>query len=231
MPRRFYAAVTTVAEADGHILKLDGRAVRTPGKRVLTVRAGALATALAAEWAAQGERIDPATMPLTRLANTVVDGVVGREPALVDDLVAYAGHDLVCYRAEGPAELAARQAEHWDPLIAWAETALGSRFVPALGIMPVTQPEAALAGVRSALAPFDAFRLAALHVMTTLMGSCLLALAHATGHLTLKAAWTAAHVDEDWQIARWGEVPEATARRARRRQDMEAASRFLALAT
>jgi chaperone required for assembly of F1-ATPase len=203
--------------------------VRTPAKAGLVVPSRALAEAIAAEWEAQATHIDAATMPLTRLANTAIDGVAARHAQVCADIAAFAASDLVCYRAEGPEPLVQRQGRQWDPVLAWAGEALGARFEVASGLMPVAQPEGAAAAVAAALAGLDAFRLAALHVMTTLTGSALLALAHARGALSAEAAWAAAHVDEDWQIGQWGEDAQAAARRARRWAEMQAASRMLAL--
>jgi chaperone required for assembly of F1-ATPase len=208
---------------------LDGKPVRTPAKRELALPARPLAEAVAAEWEAQGEHIDPGTMPLTRLVNTVLDGVAGREAEVRADIAKYAASDLLCYRAEGPPELVRRQMEAWDPVLAWARAALGANLVIARGIVPVAQPQAAMGAIGSALVRLDAFGLAAHHVMTTLTGSTLLALAHAGGRLTAEEAWAAAHIDEDWQIGQWGEDAQAKARRQRRWTDMEAASRLVAL--
>ena len=208
---------------------LDGKPIRTPAKRDLALPTAALAEAIAAEWAAQAAHVDPATMPLTRLANSAIDGVAGREAEVRADIAKYAGSDLVCYRAEGPEGLVERQCRAWDPILEWARETLGARFEVATGIMPVAQPDAGRAAVAEALAHLDAFTLAALHVMTTLMGSALLALGHARGRLSAEAAWAAAHVDEDWQISQWGEDAEAEARRERRWAEMQAASRMLSL--
>jgi chaperone required for assembly of F1-ATPase len=202
--------------------------VRTPAKKQLVLPTRALADAVAAEWEAQVERIDPVTMPLTRLANSAIDAVKGREPEVRGDIARYAGSDLICYRAEAPPELVHRQAQAWDPVLAWARDALGASFHVARGIMPVSQPAPAAHSVAHAIEAHGAFELAALHVMTTLMGSALLALAHATGRLTAHDAWAAAHVDEDWQISQWGEDAEAKARREARWLEMRAASRLLA---
>jgi chaperone required for assembly of F1-ATPase len=230
LPKRFYAAVTVAGtDAGGLRVLLDGKTVRTPAKAVLAVPARALAEAIAAEWEAQGEHIDPATLPLTRLVNSAIDGVQGREAAVRDDIAKYAASDLLCYRATGPEPLVRRQSEVWDPVLAWSREELGASFVVGEGITPVAQPEAATAALARALAAYDAFALAALHVMTTLMGSGLLALAHARGRLGVEAAWAAAHVDEDWQIGTWGEDGEANARRQRRWLEMQSASRLLAL--
>jgi chaperone required for assembly of F1-ATPase len=203
--------------------------MRTPAKGVLAVPSRALAEAIAAEWEAQRDRIDPAAMPLTRLVNSALDGVRGREGEVRAEIAKYAASDLVCYRASEPEELARRQAELWDPVLAWSRGTLGADFRTAEGLMPVAQPEAVHAAVARELAGEGALRLAALHVMTTLMGSALLALAHARGAVSAEAAWSAAHVDEDWQIARWGEDADAAARRQRRWAEMQAASRMLAL--
>lgn len=228
-PRRAYKAAA-VAEGNGSFrVLLDGRPARTPGRAELAVPRRALAGAVAAEWAAQGERIDPLTMPLTRLVNSAIDGVRGREREVRADICKYAGSDLLCYRAPGPEELVRRQAEGWDPVLAWAREALGACLVTGEGIVPVAQPRAAGAAIAKALAELEAFALTAHHVMTTLTGSALLALAHARGRLSAEQAWAAAHVDEDWQISQWGWDAEAKARRDRRWAEMQAASRLLEL--
>jgi chaperone required for assembly of F1-ATPase len=189
----------------------------------------ALAEAVADEWRAQGERIDPLTMPLTRLANSVIDGVVGREEAVIDDIMSHAASDLLCYRAKAPQALVKAQEAHWDPVLAWAKEALGAPLTLAEGVKHVAQPEPSLGRLRKALVGRDAFSLAALHVMTALTGSALLALAVARGRLTPEQAWKAAHVDEDWQISQWGEDAEAKLRRENRRRDFEAAAKLLEL--
>jgi chaperone required for assembly of F1-ATPase len=251
LPRRFYKSVTIagtipllhpagsassirrgagagVSPVTFRIL-LDGKPARTPAKAELAVPTQALAEAIAAEWEAQPTHIDAAAMPLTRLVNTAIDGVAPRLAQVRADIAAFAASDLVCYRADAPDVLVARQCTQWDPVLAWARDALGARFAVATGLMPVTQPEDAIAVVAAALADLDPFRLTALHIMTTLTGSALLTLAHAHGTLTAEAAWAAAHVDEDFQISQWGEDAEAKTRRARRWTEMAAASRLLAL--
>jgi chaperone required for assembly of F1-ATPase len=228
-PKRFYQAASVDGAGPAFRVLLDGRPVRTPAKRELAVPARALAEALAAEWDAQGERIEPASMPLTRLVNSAIDGVAGREAEVRADIARYAGSDLLCYRAEGPAELVHRQTEAWDPVLAWARETLGARFVLGQGIVPVAQPQTATAAIEGALAGLDAFALAAHHTIVTLTASALLALALARGRLTADETWAAAHVDEDWQIGQWGEDTEAKARRERRWAEMRAASRLLAL--
>ncbi|HXF53794.1 MAG TPA: ATP12 family protein [Hyphomicrobiaceae bacterium] len=231
--RRFYREVTVEAAPrkgdPAFRVLLDRRPVRTPKKTFLEVPTRALADALADEWRAQGERIDPQTMPLTKLANTVIDGVVGREAEVSGDILKYAATDLLCYRAEAPPELVERQAAAWDPLLAWAADALKAPLLTAAGILPVEQPRPALEAIAAALQGSDAFRLAALHVMTTLMGSVVLALAHDLGALSAERAWSLAHLDEDFQIAKWGEDAEAKARRAYRWREMQAASSLIHL--
>ncbi len=229
MPKRFYKDVTVTDEAGAHGLLLDGKPVRTPGKALLALPSLALAEAVAEEWRAQGERIDPKTMPLTKLANTVIDGVQGREDAVVADILSHAGADLLFYRAEGPDRLTTAQAAAWDPVLAWARAALGAPFVLAQGVTHVPQPQSSLGKIGDQLAGLDAYRLAALHVMTQLTGSALLPLAVAVGQLSPDEAWKAAHVDEDFQISQWGEDAEAAARRAARRRDFDAAARLLEL--
>ena len=215
---------------NGHQVLLDGRPIRTPKKRLLALPTAALAEAIAAEWAAQRDVIDPATMPLTRIANSAIDAVADHMTEVATDIAAFAASDLLCYRAEAPEELAHRQAAAWNPILEWAAGALDTVFQVARGVMPVEQPAILRAGMLRALSSADAFRLAGLHVMTTLTGSALLALAHAEGHLNIDDAWAAAHVDEDWQIEQWGADAEQSARRAFRRAEYAAASRLLILA-
>ncbi len=226
LPKRFYQ---DVAVTDDGALLLGGKPVRTPAKAQLVLPTRALAEAVAEEWRAQGERIDPATMPLTRLANSAIDGVVGREQAVIDDIAAHAGSDLLCYRAQAPDGLAAAQRQHWDPVLAWAKEALGAKLAAGEGAVHVPQPQASLDAVKAALTGRDGFSLAALHVLTGLTGSALLGLAVALGRLTPQQAWDAAHVDEDWQIGQWGEDHEAAQRRQNRRRDFDAAAKLLDL--
>lgn len=224
LPKRFYTEASVTPGESGYSITLDGRSVRTPGGKVLAAPATTIAEAIAAEWAAQGERIDPASMPLTRLLNSTIDGVDPAREAVARDVAAYAQTDLLCYRAGGPDGLVERQRAAWDPILAWAEGALGTRFVLAEGVMPVSQPAPTLTAIDARLPRDPALLLAALHSMTTLTGSVLIALAVLNGHLDPDAAWTAAHVDEDWNISLWGEDAEAKHRRDRREIDMKAAA-------
>lgn len=228
MLKRFYKAASIGDGAPFQIL-LDGRPVKTPAKRALVLPARACAEAIAAEWQAQDALINPATMPLTRFTNTAIDAVSETLGEVAADIVSYAGRDLLCYRAGAPSDLVRAQAAKWDPVITWAEKTLHARFRVVTGILPVDQPPAALSAVSEALQPHDAFRLTALHVMTTLTGSALLSIAHARGFLSAADAWSAAHADEDYQIALWGEDYEAADRRARRTTEFLAACRMLDL--
>ena len=229
LPKRFYAGVTVAPAEGGFTILLDGKPVRTPRKLPLTVPTRPLADAIAEEWAAQKERVDPASMPLSKLAITAIDGVATQMADVAADIVEFAGSDLLCYRAEEPEALAVLQAAAWDPILRWAEPELGARLATAKGILPVVQRPEALERIAAAVAPFDAMALTALHVITTLTGSAILALAHAAGRISAEEAWTAAHVDEDWQISRWGIDVEAAERSVRRWAEMQAASRFLEL--
>jgi len=228
LPKRFYRAADYARTDAGYVLRLDGKPARTPARAALIMPSARLAEALAGEWNAQSEFIDPASMPLTRIVNSAIDGVAARMAKVRADIVAYAGSDLICYRAEAPAGLAERQEATWLPLIGWARTELGASLTIGRGIAHVPQEAGALAAVDAALAPYDALRLAALYAITTLTGSAILALAVARGRLTAAEAWTAAHIDEDWQIEHWGDDREASARRNARWREMEAAAFILA---
>jgi chaperone required for assembly of F1-ATPase len=230
LPKRFYKEAG-VEERDGaYRVTLDGRGVKTPKKRDLALSTRALAEAIAEEWAKQGERIDPATMPLTRLANTAIDAVADQMAPVAADIAAFAGNDLTCYRAEGPEALIKRQGDAWDPVLAWAKDALGADFRVGKGVMPLEQPQSSVAAVAKALESAGPIRLAALHVMTTLTGSALIALAHALGRLTADEAWAAAHVDDAWQAEQWGWDAEAEERTRHRKEEFSAASRAYSLA-
>lgn len=230
LPKRFYQSVSVVETEDGHAVALDGRVVKTPAKSPLAFPTRALAEAAAAEWAAQGETIDPATMPVTRLANSAIDGVSREKEAVAAEIVRYAGSDLVCYRADGPERLVARQSELWDPVLAFARDRLGARFVLAEGVMFVEQPAASLEAVSRAVPRDDAFVLAGLSVVTTISGSALIALALRDRALSFDEAWAAADLDEAWSTELWGADPEADARRVARRTEMAAAAETVRLA-
>jgi chaperone required for assembly of F1-ATPase len=224
--KRFYARAGVTQSAEGFAITLDDKPVRTPSGGALVAPDRDIAEAIAAEWEAQQEFINPLTMPLTRFANSVVDAVTDRVEAVAADIAKYFETDLLFYRAGHPEGLVAREAAHWDPVVFWAAQALGAHFILAERIVHVRQPDAAIAAARAAL-PHDPWSVAALHVITTTTGSALLALALLRGILDSEAVWTAAHVDEDWNIEKWGIDEEVAARRAARRVDFGAAVRIL----
>lgn len=224
LPKRFYMEATAAEEESGHIVQLDGRSVRTPAGAVLVLPNAVAAKLVADEYAAQEEVIDPLTMPVTRLANTAFDGVAAAADAVLEDILKFSTSDLVCYRADAPDALVERQAEAWDPVLDWARGALGARFLLAEGVMHVEQPRETIGAVAIHLRKrAEPYRLAAIHLMTSLTGSALLALAVEAKALDAEAAWTAAHIDENWNIEHWGEDPEAAKRQANRKRDMMAA--------
>ena len=224
--KRFYTRAGVANAADGFAITLDDKPVRTPSGRPLTAPTREIADVIAAEWNAQGETIDPLTMPMTRLANSVVDGVVDRVDAVAEDVAKYLGSDLLFYRAGHPEALVAREAAQWDPILFWAADSLGAHFILAEGIVHVRQPDAAIEAARAAL-PRDTWKVAALHIVTTLTGSALLALALMHGVVDQDQAWAAAHVDEDWNTEKWGADEEVAARRAARLIDFRAAASVL----
>lgn len=226
LPKRFYKSVEVVEKDGGFAVALDGRVAKTTGRLPLSVPSHAIALMLAREFVAQGERIDPVTMPVLRIVNPALDGVAGMMDAVRADIGKYARSDLLCYRAGEPEGLVARQNAAWNPVLALLEACTGARLALAEGVMHVAQPEAAMAAYDAALqdATRDPLTLAATHVMTSISGSAVLALAVAAGWLSPDAAWAAAHVDEDWTNANWGEDAEAMARRAARHVDFEAAA-------
>ncbi|RWC87780.1 MULTISPECIES: ATP12 family chaperone protein [unclassified Mesorhizobium] len=228
LPKRFYKEVSVVPVEAGFAVQLDGRPVRTPGKALLALPTEAAAALVADEFAEQGETINPVTMPVMRLVNTAIDGVASDPQAVLEDILRFASSDLLCYRADAPQGLVERQNEQWDPVIDWARASLGVRFNLAEGIIHVEQPRETIAVLGSHLAQrAQPLRLAAIHVMTSLTGSALLALAVDFGELDGEEAWAAGHVDEDWQIAQWGQDAEAVARRTARKRDMMAAASLL----
>lgn len=224
LPKRFYKDVAAVDTPDGFVIQLDGRPVRTPGKALLALPSRNAAELVVAEFAAQQEVIDPVSMPVLRIVNSAIDGVAPDMQAVLEDIIRYSGSDLVCYRSDAPQALVSRQASAWDPVLGWARSALGAQFFLAEGVMHVTQPQGSLDAVGSWLRQRqDPFWLASIHVMTTLTGSALLALAADAGVLASDQIWAAAHVDEDWNSEQWGEDDEAVARRQARYRDFSAA--------
>ncbi|CDZ27326.1 ATP12 family chaperone protein [Neorhizobium galegae] len=231
LPKRFYKEVSVAEGEDGHAIHLDGRPVRTPAKNGLVAPTARLAELIRDEWANQVDVIDPGTMPVTRLVNTAIDGIATDPQAVFEDILRFSSSDLLCYRAEAPENLVARQNDLWDPIVEWAANELGARFILVEGVMPQEQPKEATAAFAVTLRRYDTpIELAVLHTVTTLTGSAILALAFAEGRLTPDEAWTLAHLDEDWTNEHWGADSEAENRRAKRLEEMRAAAEtFLAL--
>jgi Chaperone required for the assembly of the mitochondrial F1-ATPase len=227
--RRFWTEVAIEPAPQGHALRLDARPVRTPAKADLVVPTRALAEAVAEEWRAQGETVEPAAMPLTRAANAAIDRVTREREAVAELLAGYGETDLLCYRAPEPETLAARQAEAWDPLLDWAAEAFGARLLPAEGVMFVAQDADALARLARAVAAHDPWELTALHDLVTLSGSLVIGLAVSHGALDEGDAWARSRIDEAWNEEKWGEDAEAAARTAAKRAEFAEAVRLLSL--
>ena len=226
--RFFQKAYAGESVNGGFPLLLDGKPVKTPARRALAAPAAALAEKIADEWNAQTEVIDPARMPLTRLANAVIDAVTDAMEPVAEEVAKYLSSDLLCYRAEAPAGLVERQTRAWDPVLAWARDTMGARFILAQGVMHVAQPDATVAVLRAKI-PAEPWTLGAVSAITTITGSALLTLALSAGALDAEAVWTAAHVDEDWQMSQWGSDDAALERRAFFRAQFEAAVAVLRL--
>ncbi|MFM9864324.1 MAG: ATP12 family chaperone protein [Micropepsaceae bacterium] len=227
--KRFYKDVALREEPAGFSVLLDGRTIKTPAGAVMVAPTPALGDAVAAEWRGQGETLLPETMPLTKALNTALDRVAANRAALVDDLAKYAGSDLLCYRAEAPAELVRRQREAWDPWLAWAAEKIGAQFAVTTGVTHVEQSDTALAAVRRAVEAHDAHRLVALHAGITITGSALLGLAFAAGAIGAEDALAVAEVDTAYQAELWGRDAEAERARAHRLADLKAAEAYLKL--
>ncbi|MDH3669106.1 MAG: ATPase [Paracoccaceae bacterium] len=227
--KRFWNAVTVEETGDGYAIRLDDRPVRTPAKAPCVLPTRALAQAMAEEWEAQGDAVDPAAMPVTRAANSAIDRVIPEAGAVAAAIAAFGESDLICYRANHPDGLVYRQVESWDPLVAWAETALGARLTLSEGVMFVAQPPGSLARLTDAVGAHSVWELTALHDLVTLSGSLVIGLAVSRGHLTADRAWPLSRIDEDWNIEEWGEDAEAVHVAERRRTDFMNAARLLTL--
>jgi chaperone required for assembly of F1-ATPase len=228
-PRRFWKSAQVVTEAGGYTIRLDGRPVKTPAKARFVLPTEALAQEIAAEWDAQGDMIRPATMPLTRAANSAIDKVAPNVPDVVAEIVGYGASDLLCYRADGPQALTARQAEVWDPLLGWAAEALGAPLRVTRGVVPVSQPHPSLARLADHVRERPPFELTALHDLVALSGSLIIGLRALNPEAGLDALWRASRIDEDWQIENWGEDDEAAAAMVARRRAFVDAARFFEL--
>jgi chaperone required for assembly of F1-ATPase len=227
--KRFWTEVALAEASGGWSIRLDARPLKTPARATLVVPALPLGEAIAVDWRACGDQIDPRAMPLTGLANAAVDHVAPEPDVFVNDLARYAEGDLLCYRADHPAKLVAAQAAAWDPLLDWARERIEADFVVATGIVHVPQPPATIAALSGALAPATPFELAALSPIVTIGGSLVTALALFEKAINPDTAWDALTVDDRWQLDQWGADDEAVAALANRRADFTAAARFLAL--
>ncbi|MDP4823885.1 MAG: ATPase [Aestuariivirgaceae bacterium] len=227
LPKRFYKQVSVAGEGPEFGIALDGRAVKTPLKATLAIPGRELANAIAAEWEAQTEFINAALMPLTKLVNTTIDRVSPERARIIAEITSFADADLICYRAESPAALMELQSRHWDPVLEWAAETLKTPFLTTTAILHKAQPPQAMAALAAKLDTFTSHQLCAIHNLSTLTGSALLGAAMGAGAITPEAAWTAAHVDEDWQISHWGEDHEAVARRAGRQREFHATANYL----
>jgi chaperone required for assembly of F1-ATPase len=225
-PRRFWKATTTEATAEGWRILLDGKPVLTPARAPMLLPSAAVAEMVAREWDAQGERIDPASMPATRMANSAIDKVTPQHAAVTDIVAAYGGSDLLCYRASHPRELVARQQE-WDAPLTWAQTALGAKLATVTGIMPSEQDPETLAHLTAQVAALDAFELAPFHDLVSLSGSLVLGFAAAQGALDGDEAWRLSRIDEDYEADCWGQDDEAASFAAGRKRDFLFALEFL----
>ena len=227
--KRFWTKAEAAARDGGFGVTLDGRAVNTPNKTPLIVPTQTMAQAIADEWDAQVEQIDPLTMPVTRAANSSLDKVLPQQAEVVAMLAEYGGSDLLCYRAVGPQELIARQAAAWDPLLDWAADQFGARLVVGEGVMHIAQDAALLANFHAEVASFDHFALAGVHDLISISGSLVIALAVTRNHLTVDQAWQASRIDEHWQVEQWGDDDEATATEAKKNEAFCDAARFYQL--
>lgn len=228
--KRFYRTVSVVPDGAGFGVTLDGKRIKSPAKADFVLPSRALAEAVAAEWDAQADTVVPSAMPLMQLAATTIDKTAPNRQVVIDTIAPYGGSDLLCYRAEAPAALVERQAAAWQPLLDWAMTAHDAPLAVTSGIVHQTQPEPSLAALRAAVAAQDDWRLTALHQATALTGSLVLGLALLAGRIDADEAFELAELDASFQIERWGEDAEATARRAGLRAELQAASRLVTLA-
>lgn len=207
--RRFWKQATVAPVEGGFTVLLDGRPVRTPAKASLTLPTEGLARTVATEWDAQQEKIDPETMPYTRMANSSVDKVAPQKAEVADMLTAYGDSDLLCYRADAPQELVSRQAAAWDPLLDWAAQTYGARLEPRAGVMHAPQAPEALTRLSEAVHALGHFEMAAFHDLVTLSGSLVIGLAAIQGQASAEVLWAASRIDENWQEEQWGHDEDA----------------------
>jgi chaperone required for assembly of F1-ATPase len=228
--KRFFATATTDRREGGFAVLLDGRAMLTPARNALMLPSLALAGAIAAEWSAQGDEIEAATMPLTRHAYTAVDGVRQGIDQVVEEITRFAETDLVCYRADSPKALATQQAAAWQPLLDWLHEAHGTSLAVTNGVVPIRQSPEQIAVLKRLVAAHDLYVLTALHTLVSISGSLVIGLAVSAGRLDAIEAWEVSRIDHDYQAAQWGTDSEAAADAIRTRSDLVAAARFMDLA-
>lgn len=219
--KRFYKKASLKPVKGGWLVLLDGKELKTPAKNTLLITSEPLAKAIVDEWNGQGEYIEPDSMPLTKYANTALDRVAPRRGAIIDEIVAFASSDLVCYRADTPQGLVDMQSALWNPVLDWAQKTHNLGFVCVAGIIYATQPEITLVGLYNLLEQETDSALNAIYNLTTLTGSALIALAVCHGAIQADFAWQAAHADEDWNIRQWGSDADAAERRALRRAEFD----------
>jgi chaperone required for assembly of F1-ATPase len=229
LKRKFWNDAAVTEHPEGFGVALDTRTLNTPGKRPLIVPTRALAEAVAAEWHAQGEQIDPSTMPFTRACNSAIEKVEPQFQAVAGMLAEYGSTDLICYRADSPNELAVRQSEAWDPWLEWASRELNAPLIAIVGVIHHPQPEPSLAALGETVSAHTPFELTALHDLITLSGSLVLGLAVAKQALDPEDAWALSRIDETWQIEQWGEDAEAREAADAKREQFLQAARLLAL--
>ncbi len=227
--KRFWKQAGAAEDGDGFAVELDGRRIRTPAKVPLQVPTRALAEMVAAEWDAQGDFVDPGSMPATRMVNAAIDKVRTQHAEVADLLAEYGGTDLLCYRAESPQSLAVRQAEQWDPALDWAEQALGVRLSVGAGITHIPQPAQHLSRLSADVHVLSDFQLAAFHDLVTLSGSLILGFAAARRWRSADEIWQMSRLDELWQQEQWGEDEEAVTAAEIKRQAFLHADKFFAI--
>ena len=227
--KRFWRTAIVEETEGGFSILLDKTLIKTPAKAQIIVPTRALAKKIAEEWNAQGEIVDPLTMPYTRITNSAIDKVRAQFDEVVEHLASYAGTDHLCYRADGPEELVARQNAAWNPLLNWASECLNARLNTGVGILYVRQPWESLSNLRCRISIMSPFSLAAVHDLITISGSFVAALAVVYGHKTAEDIWEICQIDEIWQIEQWGQDDLAAAASAQKRHDFSIAANYYSL--
>lgn len=228
--KRFYKSVDVAELKGGWSIALDGKLIKTPAKRPFSAPTKALAEAAAAEWGGQEGEINPAAMPITKSVNTALDRTMPEYEAVAQMVAEYGGSDLICYRAEAPAKLIARQAAAWDPLLEWSALHLNARLISAVGVIHMPQPKEGQDALAAAVHKHDPFELTGLYDLVALSGSLIIGLAVAGGHVTPAEGWATSRVDHIWQEDQWGVDDEAAAQAAYKAEEFAQAARLIELA-